>query len=124
MFISHICWVVERKLFNECNCQIEQFEGDLIELIHPNLHEFFWTRTVDAMEWILRCSIGDVEFDQDKEDEIPILRDFHNEFIGVDKWSDDDHTMMTILNRYYKIKTGRYGNFGLVLEEAKTLARE
>ena len=51
-------------------------------LIRPNLREMMWIRTVDAMEWILKCGIGDMEFNQEKEDEIPILCRFCNDFIA------------------------------------------
>ncbi len=52
-----------------------------------------------AVEWILKFSVGA------KEDEIIVLCDYYNEFIGTNKWSEDNHTMMMVLNRYNKIKT-------------------
>lgn len=55
-------------------------------------------------------------FDQEIEDEIPILCKFYNEFIGKDKWNENDHTMMMPLNRYDKIKAGGYGNFAVFVE--------
>jgi hypothetical protein len=64
----------------------------------------------------LKCGIGDMAFDQDKEDEIPIICRFYNDFIKEDGWSEDDHTMMTVLNRYDKIKSGGYGNFAQFIE--------
>ena len=80
-------------------------------LIRPNLREMMWIRTVDAMEWILKCGIGDMEFNQEKEDEIPILCRFCNDFIGEDAQTEDDRTVMIVLNKYDSFKTGRFGNF-------------
>ena len=95
------------------NLHIDLGEGGLIR---PMLREFFCIRTVDAMEWILMCAVGDAAFDHEKEDEIPILCRFYNDFIGEVGWSDDDHTMMKVLNKYIVIKAGGYGNFARFLE--------
>ncbi len=70
------------------------------------------------MEWILRCGAGDTAFDQDIEDEIPILCKYYNEFIGPDNWGEKDHTMMTVLNKYDRIKAGGYGNFARFITSA------
>jgi hypothetical protein len=76
-----------------------------------SLREFYWQRAVDAIEWVIQCVVGDRDFKQEIEDEIPILCKFYNEFIGQTLWTEDDHTMMTVLNRYDQIKAGGYGNF-------------
>ena len=81
------------------------------------MRKFFWLRTVDAMEWVLRCVTKDREFQQEVEDEIPVLCKFYNEYIGEDAWSEEDHTMMTVLNRYDRIKAGGYGNFARYVRE-------
>ena len=112
-FVRHICRVLERKLAKNCDLHFNLGEGGLIR---PKLREFFWTRTVDAMEWILKCAAGDAVFDQEIEHEIPILCRFYNDFIGEVQWSEDDHTMMMVLNKYNTIKTGGYGNFARFLE--------
>ncbi len=112
-FVGHICRVLERKLAKDCDLHFNFGEGGLIR---PKLREFFWTRTVDAMEWILECAAGDAVFDQEIEDEIPILCRFYNDFIGEVRWSEHDHTMMMVLNKYNTIKTGGYGNFARFLE--------
>ena len=75
-----------------------------------------WFRAVNAMEWVLHCAIGDAEFDQAVEDEIPILCRYYNNFLGQDEWSEQDHTFMMVLNRYDQIKAGGYGNFARRLE--------
>ena len=111
-FVYHICKILKNKMENDLDMHVDFELGSLIQ---PKLHEFFWIRTVDAMEWILKCSTGDMSFDQTKEDEIPILCKYYNEFIGEDGWSDDDHTMMMVLNRYDKIKTGGHGNFARLI---------
>jgi hypothetical protein len=55
--------------------------------------------------------MGDAAFEQEIEDEIPILCKYYNEFIGAGGWEGDDHTMMKVLNKYDAIKAGGYGNF-------------
>ncbi len=54
---------------------------------------------------------GDTSYDQEIDEEIPISCKFYNEFIGQDQWAEEDHTMMTILNRHDFIKPRGYGNF-------------
>jgi hypothetical protein len=110
-FVAHICKVLDMRLKD-----IDLDPGPqgiyFGNIIRPSLREFFWLRTVDAMEWVLKCAMMDREFEQAIEDEIPILCKFYNEFIGgEDKWSDEDKTMMTVLNKYDRIKAGGYGNF-------------
>jgi hypothetical protein len=80
-------------------------------IVGVSLREFYEFRGVDAMAWILVCAMGDSDFDEEIDEEIPILRKFYNEFIGEDRWAEDDHTMMTVLNRYDFIKSRGYGNF-------------
>ena len=110
-FVAHICKVLDTRLKD-----IDLDPGPegiyFGNIIRPRLREFFWLRTVDAMEWVLKCAMMDREFEQAIEDEIPILCKFYNEFIGgEDAWSDKDKTMMTVLNKYDRIKAGGYGNF-------------
>jgi hypothetical protein len=111
-FVRHILQVLDRSLAD--------LHLDLLEhgafLVQPNLRTHFWTRTVDAMEWILRCGMGGMPFEQDREDELPILCRYYNDFIGEDGWREDEHTMMKVLNKYDKIKAGGYGNFARFLE--------
>ncbi len=111
-YVSHICRVLEQSMANELDLHMNLGKG---RFIRPRLREFIWVRTVDAMEWILRCGTGDMEFEQSIEDELPILCKYYNDFIGEDNWSKKDHTMMTVLNRYDKIKAGGYGNFARFL---------
>jgi hypothetical protein len=59
-----------------------------------------------------------MEFDQTQEDELPILCKFYNDFIGEEEWSEEDHSMMMVLNKYDQVKTGGYGNFARFLEPA------
>lgn len=84
---------------------------DFASIIRRDLRNFMWVRSVDAMEWVLKCAIGDMDFDQTVENEIPILRRYYNEFLSPSEWSDQDHTMMTVLNKYDEIKAKGYGNF-------------
>ncbi len=63
----------------------------------------------------LSCGMGDMAFDQDKEDAIPILCRYYNDFIGDEDWTEQDHTMMKVLNKYDKMKAGGYGNFARFL---------
>jgi hypothetical protein len=106
-FVSHICNILESKWFDS-GLPLDLGNGFLIR---PTLRKFFFIRTVDAMVWILRCVIGDMDFDQTKEDELPILCKFYNDFVGEGGWSEEDHTMMMVLNKYDQVKTGGYGNF-------------
>ena len=107
-FVLHICKVLSRKMTDECDVLID-FCTHFGNIIQPTQRKFYWIRTVDAMEWILQCAMGDMPFDQDKEDEIPISCRYYNDFIGLDGWSEQDHTMMTVLNKYDTVKAGRYG---------------
>ena len=60
--------------------------------------------------------MGDASFDGEIEAEIPIICRFYNDFIGAGEWGKNDHTMMTVLNKYEKIKAGGYGNFARLVE--------
>jgi hypothetical protein len=109
-FVEHICKVLNTKLQGiglDAGADGVHFGN----IIRPRLREFFRARTVDAMEWVLMCAALDREFEQAIDDEIPILCKFYNEYIGEGAWSNGDHTMMTVLNRYDRIKAGGYGNF-------------
>ena len=114
-FAQHICRVLDRGLERDGISGINM-EQDGAGIIGGNLQKFYWIRTVDAMEWILRCGMGDVPFSQEIEDEIPILCKYYNEFIGEDRWSDSDHTMMMVLNKYDRLKAGGYGNFARFID--------
>jgi hypothetical protein len=116
-FAMHICKVLTQKMERECDVHIDLCTEGGIDIIQSTLREFYWIRTVDAMEWILHCAMGDMPFDQDKEDEIPILCRYYNDFIGLDRWSEKDHTMMKVLNKYDNLKAGRYGNFARFIEK-------
>jgi hypothetical protein len=111
-YVSHICRVLEQRMANELDLHIDLGEGCIIR---PRLRDFIRFRAVQAAEWILRCGTGDMAFEQSKDNELPILCKYYNDFIGEDNWSENDHTMMTVLNKYDKIKTGGYGNFARFL---------
>ena len=117
-FAQHICRVLDRKLERDgiTGINLEQRGG--ARIVGYKLREFYWIRTVDAMEWILHCCMGDAAFIQEIEDEIPILCKYYNEFIGPEDWSEHDHTMMTVLNKYDKFKAGGYGNFARFITTA------
>ena len=97
-FIRHICRILEEKL--DCPSDI-----DFSHMIGPRLHDFMHIRAVDAMGWVIWCSMGDVEFDQKKEDEIPILCKYYDSFIGRDNWTDKHNTIMTVLTKYVWFKS-------------------
>ena len=105
-YVQHISNSLNGKLAHILGGNMKY--GDIIQ---PKLHDFFWVRTVDAMQWILECGAGEMAFDQTIEDEIPILCKYFNEFIGEDAWSEQDHAMMMVLNKYDKFKAAGYGNF-------------
>jgi hypothetical protein len=108
-YVWHMCRVLERGMAAS-GVDIDFDHGTLVA---PLMHRFFYIRAADAIEWVLLCGTGKMEFIQEKEDEIPILRKFYNEFIREDGWSDDDRTIMTVLNKYEDFKKGGYGNFAL-----------
>lgn len=108
-FLEHINTVIKQKMWDEGLLDLEG--RDFRSIIGCQLRKFMWVRSVDAMEWVIRCGVGDREFEQDKEDEIPVLCRYYNDYITPGEWSEQDHTMMMVLNRYDKIKAGKYGNF-------------
>jgi hypothetical protein len=112
-YVMHICRILEKSIAECCDLQLDLGDGGLVQ---PTLRKFFWIRTADAMEWVMRCGVGDAAFDQEKEDEIPILCSYYNDFIGESHWGEHDHTMMKVLNRYDKFKAGGYGNFARFIE--------
>jgi hypothetical protein len=114
-FAQHICRVLDRKMERDGISGINM-EQDGACIIVGKLREFYWIRTVDAMRWILYCCMGDAAFSQEIEDEVPILCKYYNEFIGEDKWSEDDFTMMKVLNKYDTLKAGGYGNFARFID--------
>ncbi len=114
-FIRHICDVLERNMVLN---GIELGEHRLDGIIRPKLKEFLCVRGVDCLERILMCGMGKAEFRQEKEDEIPVMCRFYNDYIGAAGWNDQDHTMMKVLNRYDRFKAGGYGNFGQVSESS------
>jgi hypothetical protein len=115
-YATHICKILDRKMWRDGITGICLEEGGQ-NIVRLRLREFYDRRAVDAMEWILHCAIGDAPFDQAIEDEIPILCKFYNEFIGEGRWSEDDHTVLTVLNKYDDIRAGGYGNFAQFVEE-------
>lgn len=115
-FVLHICAIAEKKLTENSDMHFDLSDGFFIL---PFLRQHMWFRAVDAMEWVLHCAAGDAVFDQDVEDEIPILRKYYNSFIGEDAWTDNDQTMMKVLNRYDQIKAGGYGNFTIMLVDVE-----
>ncbi len=117
-FAQHICQVLDKSLERDGITGINLVQGGGARIVGCKLREFYSIRTVDAMEWILRCGAGDTAFEQEIEDEIPILCKYYNEFIGPDNWSEQDHTMMTMLNKYDKVKAGGYGNFARFITSA------
>lgn len=107
-FVEHISKILEKSLSENCALSLDLNNGTFIR---PMLRKHFETRSKCAMEWILKCVLQDVPFDQALEDEIPILRRFYNEYIGREAWNQEDHTWMMVLNKYDEIKRGGYGNF-------------
>ena len=117
-YATHICRVLDRKLAREGGPELDlEHRGQRI--VRVSLREFYWQRGVDAMAWVLHCACGDTAFDHEIDEEIPILCKFYNEFIGEDQWTEDDHTMMTVLNRYDFIKDKGYGNFARRVRDAE-----
>ena len=109
-FVHHLCRIDQTKLVNDCDVHLD-LVGAGYGIIQPILRRAFTIRAVDAVEWILKCISGAVPFDQDMNDEMPILCRFYNDFIGEDAWTKEDHTIMMVLNAYDRIKAGGYGNF-------------
>ena len=112
-FARFVARKLEKSIAQNCGLQIDLRDGDLIKRY---LRKFMWYHAVDAMDWVLRTAICEYEFDQEIEDEIPVICKFYNHFIGQDHWEDDDHTFMMVLNKYGEIKAGGYGNFGRLIE--------
>lgn len=110
-YVQHINNTLQCKMARQGLTDVEYCVFGRI--IQPRLRDFMMTRAVDAAEWMLMCGAGEMLFVQTKEDEIPILCRYYNEFITRSAWSDNDHTMMTVLNKYDQIKAGGYGNFAL-----------
>lgn len=114
-FASFVCREIEKKMMREKGLEMDLGNGDIIK---GRLREFMWIYAADAMDWVLRCGIGDAEFDEEIEAWIPVVCKYYNEFIGRDGWSEQDDTMMMVLNKYDVFKAGGYGNFGRRLAEA------
>jgi len=112
-FVLHIASVLEKNMGERAGITINLQNGNLIQ---PRLRDFMFIRAADAMEWVLHCMMGDYAFNQAKEDEIPILCRYYNDFLGTGQWNENDHTMMMVLNKYGEIKAKGYGNFALFLE--------
>jgi hypothetical protein len=117
-YATHICRVLDRKLAREGGPELDLVHGGQ-RIVGVSLREFYWQRGIDAMAWVLYCAMGDSDFDQEIDEEIPILCKFYNEFIGEDQWTEDDHTMMTVLNRYDFMKDKGYGNFARHVRDAE-----
>ena len=114
-FARFVARKIEKSIARNRGLQIDLHDGDLMR---RHLREFMWYHAVDAMDWVIRTAIGEYEFDQETEDEIPVICKFYNDFIGQDCWEDDDHTFMMVLNKYDEIKAGGLGNFGRLIEQA------
>ena len=104
-FVLHIA---ETSLLERANPAIDLQEGQLIQ---PFLREHMWIRGVDALQWVLHCWMGEWEFDQAIEDEIPIICRYYNDFLGRENWQEDDHIFMDALNKYDELKAKGVGNF-------------
>jgi hypothetical protein len=117
-YATHICRVLDRKLAREGGPELDlEHRGQRI--VGVSLRQFYEFRGIDAMAWVLHCACEDTPFDHEIDEEIPILCKFYNEFIGEDQWTEDDHTMMTVLNRYDFIKDKGYGNFARRVRDAE-----
>lgn len=112
-YVNHISEILEKSLPENRGPGHNPVDENLIR---RTLREHFQARSMDAMEWILKCVVKDVAFDQDISNEIPILCRFYNEYIGKDAWNEKDGTMMMVLNKYAEIKAGGYGNFARAAE--------
>lgn len=110
-FVRHICKVLEKSLADNCDVHIDLSDDQ--GLIQPYIRNFFQIRATNAVEWVIRCAIREIQFEQAIEDEIPILCKFYNDFVGSSRWSNNDKTMMMVLNKYEQIKGGGYGGFAL-----------
>jgi hypothetical protein len=112
-FACFVARKLEKSIARNCGFHIDLHDGDLIKRY---LRKFMWYHAIDAMDWVLRTAICEYEFDQETEDEIPIICKFYNTFVGRDHWEANDHTFMMVLNKYDEIKAGGYGNFGRLIE--------
>lgn len=113
-FARFVARKVEKSIERGTGLKLDLHDG---ELIKGYLHSFMRLHAIDAMEWVLRVVTQEWEFEQEMEDEIPVLCKFYNDFVGRDNWEEDDHTMMMVLNKYDQIKTGGYGGFGRRIED-------
>jgi hypothetical protein len=64
-FAQHICRVLDTSLERNGITDINLEYGGGARIVGYKLREFYWLRTVDAMEWILRCGIGDAVLNKD-----------------------------------------------------------
>ena len=112
-FVMHIARSVEKSLEERVGLTINLQNGYLIQ---PYLRQHMRLRAIDAMDWVLHCAKGVYEFDQDVEDELPILCRYYNGFLKRDNWTEDEFTFMMVLNKYDELKAGGYGNFARSLE--------
>jgi hypothetical protein len=101
-FVQHINRILQTKT---------GWELDMSRLIQSRLDEFMYVRAVDAMEWVIMCAISEREFEQCKDDEIPVLCKYYESFIGRENWTEEDNTLMTVLGKYDEIKAKGLGNF-------------
>ena len=108
-FLSHINTTINQKMWDEGIRELE--DRDFRSIIQPELRKFMWTRAVDAMEWALMCAMGEMPFDQTKEEEIPLLCRYYNQCLTPSDWTEQEHTFMTVLNKFCELKARGYGNF-------------
>lgn len=114
-FARFVARELEKSILKSSRVELDLGNGDMIK---GRLREFMWFYAVDAMEWVLRCGIGDAEFDEEIEAWIPVVCKYYNEFIGRDGWSEHDDTFMAVLNKYDVFKSKGYGNFARGLADA------
>lgn len=110
-YALHICRILDRQMARDGITGIHMENNSGASIVRIKLREFYWKRGVDAMEWILMCGMGQAAFNQEVEDEIPILCRYYHEFIGKDSWTKEEHTIMTVLDKYDQLKAKGYGNF-------------
>ncbi len=84
-FLSHINTVVKQKMVSDGSTDLEG--RDCCFIIRPKLRDFMWVHAVDAIEWALMYAVGEMEFDQAKEIEIPLLCRYYNDYLKPAVWT-------------------------------------
>ena len=117
-YALHICRGLDRK-FARAGIDLRLESREVADLISGELRQLYSITAGDAMQWSMQCAMGNAEFDQEKEDEIPILCKYYNEFIRQDNWSSDERAFMDVLNKYEDIKTQGLGNFARLITQSR-----